>query len=137
MAEAMSRTASGAGVITGPERYFQSQLEQGRFVIQRSRSSGEHVFYPRCFAPGTGADDLEWVEPSGLGTVYSTTVVPKAKDGSGGHNIALVDLAEGPRMLTRVVSIAPEQVRIGMQVKAFIGEIDGTTVVLFAPAEGE
>ena len=40
-------------------------------------------------------------------------------------------------MLTRVVSIAPEEVRIGMKVKAFIGEIDGATVVLFAPAEAK
>lgn len=137
MPETMSGTPLASDQAMGPERYFQSQLEQGRFVIQRSRSSGEHVFYPRCFAPGTGADDLEWVEPSGLGTVYSTTVVPKAKDGSDGYNIALVDLAEGPRMLTRVVSIAPEEVRIGMKVKAFIGEIDGATVVLFAPAEAK
>jgi uncharacterized OB-fold protein len=121
----------------GPEYFFQTELERGRFLIQRSRSSGDHVFYPRCYAPGTGTDDLEWVEPSGLGTVYSTTIVPKAKNGSGGYNISLVDLAEGPRMLTRVVSVEPEAVKIGMAVKAFIGEVDGTTVVLFKPVDGE
>ena len=120
----------------GPERYFQDRLDEGRFMIQRSRSSGAHVFYPRAIAPGTGVDDLEWVEASGRGTVYSTTAVRPARDGSGEHyNIALVDLAEGPRMLTRVEDIDPESVTIGMAVTARIGRIGGKAVVLFVPAE--
>lgn len=119
----------------GPERYFQDRLDEGRFQIQRSRSTGVHVFYPRAIAPGTGADDLEWVDPSGLGTVYSTTIVLPGKGGGEAYNISLVDLAEGPRLLTRVVDIAPEAVTIGMKVRAKVGTIEGKAVVLFAPAE--
>lgn len=119
----------------GPAQYFQEQLEAGRFMIQRSRGSGAYVFYPRALAPGSGIDDLEWVEPSGLGVVYSTTMVLPGKTGGGGYNIALVELAEGPRLLTRVVDIAPDEVRIGMPVRAKIGQVEGKTVLLFAPAE--
>lgn len=101
-------------------------------MIQRSRGTGAHVFFPRALAPGTGADDLDWVEASGAGVVYSTTMVLPDRDGRGGnYNIALVDLAEGPRLLTRVEGIAPGDVRIGMRVQARIGEIAGKNVVLF------
>jgi hypothetical protein len=121
----------------GPERYFQDRLDEGRFMIQRSRTAGAHVFYPRVRCPLTGADDLEWVEPSGLGTVYSTTMVMAPRGSSEvGYNIALVDLLEGPRMLTRVIDISPDKVQIGMPVRAKIGKIDGKSVVLFAPVQG-
>ena len=58
-----------------PEQEFLAYLEQGEFMLQRSRSSGSFVFYPRVAEPGTGAMDLEWVKASGAGTVYSTTVI--------------------------------------------------------------
>src|SRR5690606_32935433 len=53
-----------------PDAEFNAYLAEGRFMIQRSRSSGKYVFYPRVAEPGTGARDLEWTEASGLGTVY-------------------------------------------------------------------
>ena len=58
-----------------PEKEYFEHLAQGRFMIQKSRSTGGHVFYPRVAEPGTGATDLEWVAASGRGTVYSTTVI--------------------------------------------------------------
>jgi hypothetical protein len=45
----------------------------------------------------------------------------KPADG-GDYNVCLVDLAEGPRMLSRVAGVAPEEVRIGMAVKARIAD---------------
>lgn len=60
---------------TKPEQEFREFLASGRFMIQRSRSTGGYVFYPRVAEPGTGATDLEWVEASGRGTVHSYTVV--------------------------------------------------------------
>ena len=53
---------------------FKAFLAEGRFMIQRSRSTGRYVFYPRLLIPGTGETDLEWVEASGMGTIYSITV---------------------------------------------------------------
>ena len=62
--------------ILSPEAAFRAHLQEGRFVIQRSRSAGRYVFYPRIIVPGTGESDLEWVEASGRGTVYATTIYP-------------------------------------------------------------
>ena len=104
----------------GPEKTYQDKLAQGSFEIQRCTACGKHVFYPRVLCPHCGADHLDWTAASGRGTVYSTTVVRRKPAEGGDYNVALVDLDEGPRMMSRVVSIAPEAVRIGMAVKARI-----------------
>lgn len=118
---------------TGPDKAFFDYLRQGRFMLQRAVSDGRYVFYPRAVAPGDGAA-LEWVEASGLGRVYSTTVVRK-KPPEPSYNVALIDLAEGPRMMSRVEGIAPEAVTIGMAVKAKIDASGEEPVVVFTPAE--
>lgn len=115
-----------------PEEQFLRFLGEGRFMIQRSRSSGRFLFYPRVAEPGTGSADLEWVEASGVGTVYSTTVV-RQKPPTPSYNVALIDLAEGPRMMSRVVGVAPEEVRIGMAVAARIDRDGEAPVVVFEP----
>ena len=116
-----------------PEQEFFAYLEQGEFMLQRSRSSGNFLFYPRVAEPATGAMDLEWVKASGAGTVYSTTVI-RQKPPKTDYNLALIDLAEGPRMMSRVQNILPDQVKIGMSVRAFVIREDGAPLVVFEPA---
>ena len=121
---------------TGPEAAFHAYLAEGRFMIQRSRSSGRFVFTPRVLEPGSGAADLEWVEASGRGIVYATTSTSRRPEQGGDYNIALVDLEEGPRMMARVVDIAPHEVAIGMAVTAAIEAINDVPAVVFRPAKG-
>jgi uncharacterized OB-fold protein len=116
-----------------PEQDFQNFLAQGQFKIQRSRGSGRYIFYPRVAEPRSGSTDLEWVDASGRGTVYSTTVV-RQKPPTPNYNLALIDLEEGPRMMSRVDNIAPEQVKIGMPVKAKIVRENDQHLLVFEPA---
>jgi uncharacterized OB-fold protein len=116
-----------------PEQEWRAHLEQGRFMLQRSDSTGEYVYYPRVAAPGSGADDLEWTEVSGNGTVYAVTIV-RRKPPEPDYNVVLVDLAEGPRMMSRVVDCANEDIRIGDLVQARIDELEGQKTVVFVPA---
>ena len=102
-------------------------------MLQRSRSTGGYVFYPRVAEPGVGAEDLEWVEASGRGSVYAVTIVSK-KDPTDNYNIVLVDLAEGPRVMSRVVGAPLEAVVMGMSVQARIVTEDDQPVVVFVPA---
>jgi uncharacterized OB-fold protein len=118
-----------------PAEDFLRFLGGGRFMIQRSRGSGRYVFYPRVVEPVTGAADLEWVEASGRGVVYATTV-QRSKPPTPDQNVVLVDLEEGPRMMSRVDGVPPDQVRIGMPVRARIVREDGEPFVVFMPAEG-
>lgn len=116
-----------------PEKEFRAHLAEGRFMIQRSRSTGGYVFYPRVAEPGTGAEDLEWVEASGRGVVYAVTIVSK-KDPSQNYNVALVDLEEGPRMMSRIEGAAPAAALMGMPVQARIVSEGGEPLVVFVPA---
>jgi uncharacterized OB-fold protein len=116
-----------------PDKQFLEFLAQGRFMIQRSRASGRYIFYPRVAEPMTGCTDLEWVEPSGHGTVYSVTVV-RQKPPAPNYNVVLVDLAEGPRLMSRVDGIEPQSVRIGMAVKARVIRENDNPLLVFEPA---
>src|SRR3954465_13100911 len=94
----------------GPDAVFRQNLEEGRFTIQRCRDTGRHVFYPRALSPYTGLPHLDWVEASGEGVVYATTVTRRRKEAGGDYNVALIELAEGVRMMSRVEGVPPETV---------------------------
>jgi len=102
----------------GPDAQFAAALAQGRFQIQHCTACGQHVFYPRALCPHCGSAQLDWVEPSGVGCVYSSTTVRRKPESGGDYNVALVDLAEGPRLMSRIDGVPPDQVRIGMRVQA-------------------
>ena len=125
------------GPIVHPERDHLAHLAAGNFMLQRSRLTGNYIYYPRVAEPVTGSFDLEWVPASGKGVVYSVTIVrkrPPEKD----YNVVLVDLAEGPRMMSRVDGLPLDQVRIGMAVTARIVNEEGRNIVVFVPAsEGQ
>ncbi|MBM3104108.1 OB-fold domain-containing protein [Pseudomonas sp. V1] len=114
--------------VTGPQAQYLAFLQQGHFMLQRSRSTGRHVFYPRTLVPGSGETDLEWVPASGLGTLYAITV---NRSRGGDHNVALVDLDEGVRMMSRLEGHT--SLPIGTRLKARIVEQDGASIVVFEP----
>ncbi len=116
----------------GPDKTFQAFLAKGEFKIQLCADCQSHIFYPRIVCPHCGSGRVSWITASGKGVVYSTSTPRGTPEGD--YNISLIDLEEGPRMMSRVVDISPEKVSIGMEVTAFVGELDGTPLVLFKPA---
>ncbi len=109
---------------------WQAHLAAGRLMLQRSRSTGQFVFYPRIAAPGSGVRDLEWVEASGHGIVHATTTV-RRKPPEPSYNVALIDLAEGVRLMGEVVDTPPDAVAIGMAVRARIDGQGATPRLVF------
>lgn len=118
---------------------FWDGLREQRIRIQYSPTSERYVFYPRVRAPGTLADDLEWREISGLGTLYSFTV---ARRPVGPHFAdavplltAIVEWDEGPRFSTELVNVAPEDIRIGMRVRPVFSDHPdhGITMLRYEP----
>jgi len=114
----------------GPQAAYEAFLQQGRFMIQRSKSTGEYVFYPRVCAP-SGVQDLEWVEASGRGTVYAATM---KRGREGDTSIVLVDLDEGPRMMSTISGDL--NLPIGSKVVARVETAGGQPRVVFDPAPG-
>jgi len=84
--------------------------------------------------PSCGSDAFDWVAPSGRGVVHSTTVIRRRPAEGGDYNVALVDLDEGVRIMSRVEGVEPDEVRIGMVVTARLTEQDGDTIVVFDPS---
>jgi uncharacterized protein len=114
-----------------PAAVFAGHCRAGRLAYQVA-PDGTPVFPPRLAAPGTGAP-LEWAVSGGRGTVHATTVVRRR--GEEPHNVALVELDEGFRMMSRVDGRAPEDVRIGLRVAVRFAGGD-PPVPVFVPEEG-
>jgi uncharacterized protein len=89
--------------ITAP---FWQAAREHRLVIQRCSACGSHQFYPRRFCLTCDRDDaLAWVEASGAALVHSVVtvhmqVIPELEPP---YQVAVVELAEGPRMTTNIV----------------------------------
>jgi len=111
----------------GPEAVWRAALAEGRLLLQRGVASGRAFFPPRSAEPGTG-DAVEWFEASGAGKVYSVTVIGR-KPPEPPYHVALITLAEGPRLMSRVEGVA--EPAIGLTVKARIVEEDGQPLLVF------
>lgn len=116
----------------------QAALSEGRFLIQRCNDCGQHIYFPREVCPHCGSDGVEFVTPSGHGTVYAVTTVRRKPAEGGDYNVSLIDLDEGPRLMSRVDNVPPEKVKIGLRVAARVAVEDEKGTVLFdALGEGQ
>ncbi len=116
-----------------PWRRFLDHGDRGELAFQRDPANGAALFPPRLVAP-SGAEDPPWAVSAGLGTVHSTTCV-RAKDGD--RNVALVDMDEGFRLLSRVEGVAADRVRIGQRVRVRWGRDGAEPYPVFDPIEDE
>jgi uncharacterized OB-fold protein len=119
---------------------FWDGLKDQKLRIQYSPSSGQWVFYPRVLAPGTLADDLEWREITGAGTVYTYTIGRRPTAPPWADRvpqiIAVVEVDEGAHIPTELVGVQPEDVRVGLRVQPVFDHAGGATVLLkFKPAD--
>ena len=111
----------------------------GKLMLKRCRPCDRPFFYPRSHCPRCWSTDTVWVEATGRGVVYSFTViqhhdVPPFKDWVP-YVVALVELAEGPRLVTHVVEVDPSGVRVGQPVEVVFDRIDdAVTLPKFRPA---
>lgn len=110
--------SSAALLAESPLATYQRHLRAGQLAYQYSPDAGRAVFFPRLVCPFSGSSELQWRISHGYGTVHATTVV-FPRDGEP-YNVALIDVDEGFRMMSRVEGLAPEEVRIGMRVRARI-----------------
>jgi uncharacterized OB-fold protein len=111
---------------------FWDAARDGRLLVGLCRDTGKHFWPPRGSSPFTLSPNVDLVQASGRGTLYSWTVMRV-----GTPMIpAYVELEEGPRIFTNLVDVAPEALAIGMALQlAFRAtEEGGPPVPMFAPA---
>ena len=102
--------------------------------LQKCSACAEHQFYPRSFCVHCGSQELQWVGASGQGKVASFTIVRRgiSKAYPAPYVVALIDLAEGPRMMSNIIEAEPEQVSVGAAVSVtFSTWAEDTTLPVF------
>lgn len=111
---------------------------EGRLLIKRCAECGQPHFYPRAFCPFCWSEKVDWEQASGRATLYTYSVVYQNDLPPFGERVpyvaAIVDLEEGPRMMTNVVDCPPEDLRVGMALQVgFRQETDEVTLPVFRP----
>jgi uncharacterized OB-fold protein len=96
--------------------------DKGELLLKTCTSCGEHHHYPRALCPFCFSDKTEWTKAQGTGTIYSFSVMKRAKIP---YTLAYVTLDEGVTMLTNIVDTDFDKIEIGQKVK-----------VVFKPSEG-
>ena len=120
-------------IIDAESAPFWEGLGGGELRLKWCLSCRRPHFFPRTYCPYCWGD-TEWRVASGRGEVFATTVVrqmgfPPFRDRVP-YNLAIVELAEGPHLLTQVIGCEPTSVRIGLAVQ-LSPELDGTVWMPF------
>ena len=107
---------------------FWAGCRNHKLLLQRCADCGPY-FYPRGFCPSCWRTDVETFEASGRGSVYTYSVVHQNPMSPFRDRVpyvvAMIDLEEGPRMMTNIVGCEPGAVFGGMQVEVCFEEHSG------------
>jgi uncharacterized OB-fold protein len=126
------RVISEPAMNPGDEPYF-AAAAGGKLLIKRCRTCGAVHHYPRPFCVFCWSAEVEWVESSGEGEVYTFSVTRLGGDAP--YCIAYVTLDEGPVMMTNLVDCDLDQLRVGQRVGVvFRSSANGTAIPMFTPA---
>jgi uncharacterized OB-fold protein len=125
----------GYSELTGP---YWERAREGRLAVQHCAACDRiwHPPLPAC--PHCLSADPGWREVSGDGVVYSYTIVVHPTHAAFADQVpyvvAIVELAEGPRLVTGITGCPPGEVRVGMAVRACFRPVsDDITLPYFEP----
>ncbi len=116
---------------------FWQGCREGRFLLHRCGACRKH-YWPASRCTEHGAENMQWVESSGAGELYTYTILhhaytPSMKD-KVPYVVGVIKLAESPFFHSNV-ECAPEDVQVGMKLKAHMTPHEsGLIVPIFSPA---
>jgi uncharacterized OB-fold protein len=121
-------------------RPYWDAAAEGHLLLRRCRACGAAHHYPREFCPTCWSEDVDWERASGRATLYTWSVVHRNDLAPFGSRVpytaAVVDLAEGPRMMTEIVDCEESALAIGMELRvAFRREAGCEAVPVFRPGD--
>ncbi|MEC1524980.1 Zn-ribbon domain-containing OB-fold protein [Neobacillus niacini] len=119
----------------GDSKTFWDGCSEGKLLIQKCNDCKNHIFYPREVCPHCMSDQLNWVEASGKGKVYSYTIARRAAHPSliedVPYIVALIELDEGVRLMSNIINCDVEEVRCDMDVKVIFQKQEGMVLPKF------
>jgi uncharacterized OB-fold protein len=112
---------------------FFRAAKEGRLLIKRCTNCGRNLAPQREACDACTSEALEWAQASGKGSVYSFVVMhqvlhPAFRD-EGPYNVAVVELDEGPRIVTNLVGVANADIRAGARVEAVFEDLSDDVAV--------
>ena len=117
-------------VITEDSRPFWEGCQQGKLLLQYCGACQRYQFYPRLFCMQCGSGSLRWVEASGRGVIYSYTIIHQNKSpefvGDTPYNVAIIQLEEGPRLLSNIVDSSLADLRMDLPVTVVFDAVSDT-----------
>lgn len=135
-------TAADVPVTDPFTRAYWDAAADGRLLLRRCRAlgCGRAHHYPREFCPHCWSEDVVWEEASGQAELYTWSVVHRNDlppfAGRVPYVAAVVDLAEGPRMMTEVVDCPEPDLSVGLPLQVAFQAGDGFTKPVFRPRPG-
>ncbi|MBM3660516.1 MAG: Zn-ribbon domain-containing OB-fold protein [Actinobacteria bacterium] len=122
---------------------FWAGVNEDRLLIKHCNACGANHFYPRPFCPTCWSTDVEWCAASGRATLYTWSVVYNNDLPPFNERLpyvaALVDLEEGPRMMTNVVDCPFDELAAEMPLEVVYEQVSDDPFVKlprFRPARG-
>ena len=111
---------------------FWEAASAGKLMVPRCKDTGQFFWYPRKVSPFTLSNNVEWVEASGKGTIYTYSIMRRTDPP---YAIAYVTLEEGVTVMTNIVECDFESLAIGQAVELIFRESEeGQQVPVFKPA---
>lgn len=135
----MTKTTNRSLPVPTPEtEHFWEGTRAGRLLLQRCSDCSQVYFPPRPFCPNCSSREVAVEQASGRGFLYSYVISHRPHPAfDGPYAIAVVELEEGPRMMTNIVDCdqTPEALELDMALEvAFEPITDEITLPLFRPA---
>lgn len=123
---------------TPETKHFWEGTKEHKLLLQKCSDCGTVYFPPRPFCPHNGSTNIEIVEASGDAKLVSYMINQRPHPSfDGPYAIAVVQLAEGPFMMSNIVNCeqTPETLQLDMALTVTFEKLnDDITLPLFQPA---
>lgn len=123
--------------ITHDNRFFWDGVNESKLLIQRCGSCQALRHPPGPMCPSCRSLEWDTVQSSGRGTIYSYVrhYHPTIPPFEPGHPVAVIELAEGTRIVSDIVGIDGDDVKIGLPVQVEFNAVDDELILpQFRPA---
>ena len=106
---------------------FWKAAKRHELFLQRCNACEEVIHFPRVMCYRCLSEDLGWIKSTGLGSVYSFTIIHQVAhlgfESEVPYVYAIIDLDDGARMISNVVNIEPSTVEVGMRVQVTFDDV--------------
>ena len=119
--------------------HYWAGIAQSELRLQRCQACSRAYFYPRPSCPHCFSSDVVWEVASGRGRLHTYLLNFRAAPGFEGdvpYAIAIVELEEGPRMMSNIVGVdnTPQNLVLDMALEVEFQQRGEGTVPVFRPA---